>query len=77
MIWNVFRVGMVLPTVEVRFEHLSVEADANTGSRALPGFINFHINIFEGFLTLFRLLPNSKKHITILDDISGTIKPSM
>ncbi|KAI3684270.1 hypothetical protein L6452_33491 [Arctium lappa] len=70
------RVGIDLPTIEVRFEHLTVEADVNTGSRALPSFINFHIDIFEGFLSLFHLLPKSKKHITILDDVSGVVKPS-
>ncbi|KAK9066079.1 hypothetical protein SSX86_015481 [Deinandra increscens subsp. villosa] len=70
------RVGIDLPTIEVRFEHLTVEADVNTGSRALPSFINFHIDIFEGFLSLLNLLPNSKKHITILDDVSGIIKPA-
>ncbi|KAI7757882.1 hypothetical protein M8C21_029195 [Ambrosia artemisiifolia] len=70
------RVGIDLPTIEVKFEHLSIEADVKTGSRALPSFINFHIDIFEMFLSLFRLLPNSKKHITILDDISGIVKPS-
>ncbi|KAI3763310.1 hypothetical protein L1987_53764 [Smallanthus sonchifolius] len=70
------RVGIDLPTIEVRFEHLTVEADINTGSRALPSFINFHIDIFEGFLNLLNLLPNSKKHITILDDVNGVVKPS-
>ncbi|KAL8260853.1 hypothetical protein R6Q59_024902 [Mikania micrantha] len=69
------RVGIDLPTTEVRYEHLTVEADVNTGSRALPSFINFHIDIFEGFLNMLNLLPNSKRHITILDDISGIIKP--
>ncbi|XP_076888059.1 pleiotropic drug resistance protein 1-like [Bidens hawaiensis] len=70
------RVGIDLPTIEVRFEHLTVEADVNTGSRAWPSFINFHIDIFEGFLSLLNLLPNSKRHITILDDVSGVVKPS-
>ncbi|XP_076929681.1 pleiotropic drug resistance protein 1-like [Bidens hawaiensis] len=70
------RVGIDLPTIEVRFEHMTVEADINTGSRALPSFVNFLIDIFEVFLNLFHLLPNSKKHITILDDISGIVKPS-
>nr|GFA99859.1 pleiotropic drug resistance protein 1-like [Tanacetum cinerariifolium] len=40
-------VGIDLPKIEVKFEHLTVEADINTGSRALPSFINFHIDIFE------------------------------
>ncbi|XP_076952055.1 pleiotropic drug resistance protein 1-like isoform X2 [Bidens hawaiensis] len=69
------RVGIELPTIEVKFEHVTVEADVNTGSRALPNFINFHVEIFEGLLSLFHLLPNSKKHITILDDVSGIIRP--
>ncbi|CAI9261240.1 unnamed protein product [Lactuca saligna] len=70
------RVGIDLPTIEVRYEHVTVEADVNTGSRALPSFINFHIDFFEGLLARFNLLPNSKKHITILDDVSGCIKSS-
>ncbi|KAL9995553.1 putative ABC transporter, AAA+ ATPase domain, ABC-2 type transporter, ABC-transporter [Helianthus debilis subsp. tardiflorus] len=70
------RVGIEMPTIEVKYEHVTVEADVNTGSRALPSFINFHIDLFEGLLSLFHLLPNSKKHITILDDVSGVIKPS-
>lgn len=47
MICNVFRVGIDLPTIEVKFEHLKVEADVNTGSRVLPSFINFHIELVE------------------------------
>nr|XP_043635770.1 pleiotropic drug resistance protein 1-like [Erigeron canadensis] len=70
------RVGIELPTIEVRFEHLTVEADVSIGSRALPSFLNFHIDIFEGFLSMFHLRPNNKKHITILDDLSGVVKPS-
>ncbi|GJZ47224.1 pleiotropic drug resistance protein 1-like protein [Tanacetum coccineum] len=73
---HIDRVGIDLPKIEVKFEHLTVEADINTGSRALPSFINFHIDIFEMFLSLIRLLPNTKKHITILDDVSGLVKPS-
>ncbi|KAM0017401.1 putative ABC-type maltose transporter [Helianthus debilis subsp. tardiflorus] len=70
------RVGIDLPTIEVRFENMTVEADVKTGSRALPSFINFHIDLYEMFLSLFHLLPNTKKHITILDDVSGIVKPS-
>ncbi|GJW81203.1 pleiotropic drug resistance protein 1-like protein [Tanacetum coccineum] len=69
------RVGIGLPTIEVKFEHVTVEADVNTGSRALPSFINFHIDLLEGLLSALHLLPNSKRHITILDDVSGVIKP--
>ncbi|KAI3789672.1 hypothetical protein L2E82_02474 [Cichorium intybus] len=68
-------VGIDLPTIEVRFEHLTVEADAFTGSRSLPSFLNFNIEILEAFLNIFHLLPNRKKHITILEDLNGIIKP--
>ncbi|QHO33183.1 Pleiotropic drug resistance protein [Arachis hypogaea] len=30
-----------------RFEHLNVEAEAHVGSRALPTFFNFIVNIVE------------------------------
>ncbi|GKE52180.1 pleiotropic drug resistance protein 1-like protein, partial [Tanacetum coccineum] len=69
------RVGIDLPTIEVKYEHVTVEADVNSGSRALPSFINFHIELLEGLLSLFHLLPNSKRRITILDDVNGVIKP--
>ena len=41
------RVGNAIPTIEVHFEHLSVEAEAQVGSRALPTFLNFYVNIME------------------------------
>lgn len=42
-----FRVGIDLPLIEVRFEHLKIEAEAHVGSRALPSFLNFNISIVE------------------------------
>jgi hypothetical protein len=44
------RVGIEHPTVEVRFEHLNVNADVYVGSRALPNLINFVRNFVEGLL---------------------------
>jgi len=41
------RVGVTQPSVEVRFEDLSVNADVYVGSRALPSLINFTRNIVE------------------------------
>ncbi|XP_030464472.1 pleiotropic drug resistance protein 1-like [Syzygium oleosum] len=69
------RVGIDIPTIEVRFEHLNVEAEAHEGSRALPTFINFCTNILEGFLKFLHILPSRRKHLTILQDVSGIIKP--
>jgi len=41
------RVGIDLPTIEVRFENLNIEAEARVGTRALPTFTNFMVNIVE------------------------------
>ena len=41
------RVGLVLPKIEVRFEHLEVEADVYVGSRALPTLPNFSLTLIE------------------------------
>nr|POF12280.1 pleiotropic drug resistance protein 1 [Quercus suber] len=69
------RVGIDLPTIEVRFEHLNVEAEAYVGGRALPTFFNFSVNIVEGFLNSLNILPSKKKHLSILKNVSGIIKP--
>ncbi|KHN07106.1 Pleiotropic drug resistance protein 1 [Glycine soja] len=69
------RVGLEIPTIEIRFEHLNVEAEAHVGSRALPTIFNFCINLFEGFLNSLHLIPSRKKPFTVLDDVSGIIKP--
>lgn len=46
LIFN-FRVGLDIPTIEVRFEHLNVEAEAYIGSRALPTVFNSCANMLE------------------------------
>ncbi|XP_058074641.1 ABC transporter G family member 39-like [Magnolia sinica] len=69
------RVGIEVPTVEVRFEHLNIEAEAYVGGRALPSVVNFTFNIIEGFLNTLHILPSRKKLVSILHDISGIIKP--
>ncbi|KAK6912142.1 ABC-transporter, N-terminal domain [Dillenia turbinata] len=70
------RVGITLPTIEVRYQNLNVDAEAYAGSRALPTFSNFMINMVEGFLNGLHLLPNRKTQFTILRNVSGIIKPS-
>ncbi|KAG4400326.1 hypothetical protein GLYMA_07G033500v4 [Glycine max] len=69
------RVGIDIPTIEVRYEHLNVEAEAYVGSRALPTFLNFVTNMVESFFTSLHILSGKKKHVTILRDVSGIIKP--
>ncbi|XP_071722010.1 pleiotropic drug resistance protein 1-like isoform X2 [Rutidosis leptorrhynchoides] len=70
------RVGIEIPTLDVRFENLRVEAEAQVGSRALPSFTNFSINMVEGLLQALHLYSSQKRHLNILQGISGRIKPS-
>ncbi|CAI0473847.1 unnamed protein product [Linum tenue] len=70
------RVGINLPTTEVRFEHLNIEGEAHVGSRALTTFFNFFLSISESLLSCLHILPNGKKRISILKDVSGIIRPS-
>ncbi|KAK7335962.1 hypothetical protein VNO80_28125 [Phaseolus coccineus] len=67
------RVGLDIPTIEVRYEHLKIEAEAFVGGRALPSFINSATNVIEGFLNMLHILPSRKKHVTILKDVSGKV----
>ncbi|CAI0420438.1 unnamed protein product [Linum tenue] len=70
------RVGIKLPTTEVRFEHLNIEAEAHVGSRALPTFFNFFLSIFEGLFSCLHIFSNGKKQISILNNVSGIVRPS-
>ncbi|KAJ6434978.1 hypothetical protein OIU84_000261 [Salix udensis] len=72
---RIHRVGLDLPTIEVRFEHLSIEAEAYVGGRALPTIFNFSANMLEGFLSFLHILPSRKQPFPILHDLSGIIKP--
>ena len=42
-----FRVGIDIPKIEVRFEHISIEGDACVGTRALPTLLNSSLNSIE------------------------------
>ncbi|KAF3795440.1 hypothetical protein EJ110_NYTH04987 [Nymphaea thermarum] len=70
------RVGIDLPKIEVRFEGLSVEADAYVGGRALPTLLNAAINSIEGILGLVRLSPSKKRVLKILIGVTGILRPS-
>lgn len=41
------RVGIRLPEVEVRYDHLSVEAEVYVGGRAMPTIVNSTLNMIE------------------------------
>lgn len=103
-----YRVGIEVPTIEVRYERLTVEVEAYVGGRALPTLLNsvtnavevnlfnqillyqlllflcFRISllipilslVFQSILISLYILTNKKKHMTILKDVSGIVKPS-
>ncbi|KAL1819090.1 hypothetical protein ACET3Z_013959 [Daucus carota] len=70
------RVGISIPKVEVRFQHLSVEADAYIGSRSLPTLPNAFLNTIEDVLRMLRLAPSMRKTVEILHKVNGVVKPS-
>ncbi|KAL3528696.1 hypothetical protein ACH5RR_008018 [Cinchona calisaya] len=70
------KVGIALPTVEVRFENVTIEAECHVGHRALPTLPNAMRNIFESCLSYLGIRLAERAKITILKDISGIIKPS-
>ncbi|GER28926.1 pleiotropic drug resistance ABC transporterfamily protein [Striga asiatica] len=69
------RVGIDIPKVEVRYEHLSITGDTHVGSRALSTLLNSTLNVIEGILEKVRIIPSKKKAVGILD-VSGIVKPS-
>ncbi|EIE26053.1 ATP-binding cassette transporter [Coccomyxa subellipsoidea C-169] len=69
------RVGIELPSVEVRFEGLEVDAQAYAAGRELPSIFNAYRNWVEGLLQRLRLMRSTKKNISILKGLTGTIKP--
>ncbi|XP_030464607.2 ABC transporter G family member 35-like isoform X2 [Syzygium oleosum] len=70
------KVGIQLPKVEVRFEHLYVEADCHIGSRALPTLTNVALNVADSVLGLVGISRAKRTRLTILKDVSGIVKPS-
>ncbi|CAH8353869.1 unnamed protein product [Eruca vesicaria subsp. sativa] len=70
------RVGITLPTVEVRYENLTVKADCYTGDRSLPSLTNTVRNMGESLLGLVGIHLAKKAQLTILKDVSGIVKPS-
>ncbi|KAL9264264.1 Pleiotropic drug resistance protein 1-like protein [Drosera capensis] len=69
------RVGVEIPTIEVRFEHLNIEVEARVGSRALPTVTNYITNSVLEFFSYLHVLGRKKRHLNILHDVSGIIKP--
>lgn len=69
-------VNLQFPKIEVRFQKLTVKAFVHVGSRALPTIPNFIFNMIEALLRKLRLHRGKRSQLTILDNISGIIRPS-
>lgn len=70
------RVNVKIPTVEVKFKNLSVEAKCEVvQGKPLPTLWNSLWSVFSDFVKLTRCNSQEAK-ISILKDVSGVIKPS-
>ncbi|XP_021728709.1 ABC transporter G family member 39-like [Chenopodium quinoa] len=70
------KVGLEIPKIEVRYEHLFVEGDVHVGSRALPTLLNSTMNSIEAILGMVGLSPSKKRTLKILQNVTGIVKPS-
>ncbi|KAG0492944.1 hypothetical protein HPP92_006342 [Vanilla planifolia] len=69
------RVGIDNPTIEVRFDHLNIDAEVYVGNRGVPTFPNFFVNKITEILSALHVVPSGKRPISILSDISGIVRP--
>uniref|UniRef100_A0A1S3XGC2 ABC transporter G family member 31-like n=2 Tax=Nicotiana TaxID=4085 RepID=A0A1S3XGC2_TOBAC len=68
-------VGLEVPKVEVRYEDITITANVNVGSRALPTLMNSVRDVIENILTRLRIFRPKKHSLTILNNINGVVKP--
>ncbi|KAK8943596.1 Pleiotropic drug resistance protein 12 [Platanthera guangdongensis] len=73
---RVDRVGMQRPTVEVRFENLTVKVKCHVGRRALPTLANAARNMVESVIGKLGIRVTKTATLTILQEASGVIRPS-
>ncbi|PIA64438.1 hypothetical protein AQUCO_00100133v1 [Aquilegia coerulea] len=69
------KVGIILPEVEVKYEHLNVDAEVYKGGRAIPTLVNSTLNMIESLLSSLMIYKSKKQQLRILKDVSGIIKP--
>ncbi|CAM6108621.1 unnamed protein product [Calypogeia fissa] len=69
------RVDLTLPTVEVRYENLTLSAACRVGDRFLETLPNTFFNSIHDFLGTFNMSFVKQRYITILHEVSGIIKP--
>ncbi|CAI7790247.1 unnamed protein product [Closterium sp. NIES-53] len=69
------RVGLSVPSVEVRFEDVHVEAGVYVGTRALPTLLNFTRNSFAAALQSLGVALDARRPYPILHGCSGVLRP--
>nr|XP_023897861.1 ABC transporter G family member 34-like [Quercus suber] len=65
------RVGIEIPKIQLRYEHLSVEGDVYIGKRAIPSLINVALNVIELALMTLLLGPPGAGKTTLLQALAG------
>lgn len=70
------RAGIQIPTVEVRFRDLNVEAECHVGTRALPTLANVSLDVAEGLLRRVGVKLGKRRTLHILKGVSGVVRPS-
>jgi ABC-type multidrug transport system fused ATPase/permease subunit len=70
------RAGIQIPTVEVRFQGLSVEAECHVGTRALPTLTNAALDAADSLLGLAGVNLGKRRPLHILKNVSGAVRPS-
>lgn len=70
------RAGIQIPTVEVRFRNLNVEAECHVGTRALPTLTNTAMDVVDSLLGLVGVNLGKRRPLHILKDITGVVRPS-
>ncbi|KAG2326564.1 hypothetical protein Bca52824_009292 [Brassica carinata] len=72
---RIYRVGVEFPSIEVRYEHVSVEAECEVvEGKALPTLWNSLKHVFIELVKLSGVRTHEAK-INILNDVSGIINP--
>ncbi|KAK1394296.1 hypothetical protein POM88_013352 [Heracleum sosnowskyi] len=69
------RAGIKVPSVEVRFEDVTISAQVKLGSRALPTLVNYVRDLSEKVFTALGIIHPERHPLTILNDVSGIITP--
>ncbi|XP_022144931.1 ABC transporter G family member 38 [Momordica charantia] len=69
------RVSLRLPTIEVRFQNLNVDAEAYLGGTASPTIFSYFLNLAQSAASCIHLCSSQKQRFPILRDVSGIIKP--